>query len=79
MDVDGEDDTSLDHLKQVTIDEVSLPAISACNTDSLTNQLFGPDSAGEESAQWNELVTRKWCDLIRKGLAADQRELLFNI
>ncbi|KYN16819.1 hypothetical protein ALC57_10925 [Trachymyrmex cornetzi] len=80
-DVDEEDDTSLSHSKQVNINESSFPAISAseaCNTDSLTKQLFGPDLEGEETSQWNELVTRKWCDLTRKGLAVDQRELLFK-
>ena len=41
-DINGEDDTLLDHYKQVTIDESSLPVTSTseiCNTDSLTKTI----------------------------------------
>ncbi|KYM97054.1 hypothetical protein ALC62_12271 [Cyphomyrmex costatus] len=78
--VDEEDDTLLNHPKQVTIDESSLNVLPAsdCDTDSLAKQLFGPDLAGEETSQWNELVSRNWRDLTRKGIAADQREFLLK-
>jgi len=58
-----------------------LPACAApevVDDELLTKQLFDPDIEGDETLQWNDLVTQKWRHLTRNGIPADQRESLLN-
>jgi len=70
-------DLSPDPPRGVSFEEPSAP-VPLVTEDSLSKQLFGSDLEDDHSSPWDELVTQKWRDLSRKGLAVDQRNLLLQ-
>lgn len=42
----------------------------------LARELFGPDLQEREVPAWNNLVVKRWQDLVSKGLPTDEREAL---
>lgn len=46
--------------------------------DTLSKELFGADMESSEAIVWNDLVSRRWRDLVRGGLSEDQHSILIK-
>lgn len=44
----------------------------------LTRELFGSDLQETEVPSWNDLVSKRWQDLVRVGLSSDEKETLMK-
>lgn len=70
----GEDQSPPDDFDGVENGSTSKVASEKVNL--LTQELFGSDLQEREIPSWNELVSKRWRDLTRKGLSKEEREVL---
>lgn len=61
---------------EVTEDPPPLEFASDGVEGLLARELFGPDLQEREVPAWNNLVVKRWQDLVSKGLPTDEREAL---